>query len=89
MNISSEFLGWSKDVVSERDDGEHVTLQAMYFCRTLVEAVTLQGYRQPTHVKLHDEVLTRTAPSIYGSDVGRMYVVFDWRARDEFIPILE
>lgn len=83
-----EFFGWAKKVLGERSDGEHEWLDALYCCRSQVEAVTLQSCRQPTHVKRGDEVLLSRGGTVYQGENGDMFVVFDWRAPDAFIPLV-
>lgn len=80
-------IGWSKKVLAERDDGKHEWLNALYFCRTHVEAITLQSYCSPTHLKRGSESIMRHDTAVYSSESGRMYVVFDWRTSENFVPI--
>lgn len=89
LESSNDLIGWKKNVLSERDDGEHELLTALYCCFTVVEALTLQIWHSPTHIKRQEEVLARRSPSVYMDENGRLYSVFDWKARDNFIPVYE
>lgn len=88
MDQSDDFFGWAKKVLSERSDGTHEWLDAYYCCRTQVEAVTLQSCHSPTHIKRDDEVLLNRGGTVYQCENGDMFVVFDWRASDAFIPLV-
>ncbi|MCZ2497270.1 hypothetical protein GN316_10910 [Xylophilus sp. Kf1] len=85
MESSDVLVGWSKKVLCERDDGVHEWLDALYCCRTLVEAITLQSCHSPTHLKRGWEVLMSHGNCVYGSESGHLYVVFDWRSREAFV----
>lgn len=88
MERDNEFLGWTKKVLSERSDGKHEWLEAYYYCRTLVEAVTLQDLRRPSHIRRNDEILVNRNSTVYVNERGEGFVVFDWRTHDPFIVIL-
>jgi hypothetical protein len=87
MESTEHVVGWSKKVLSERGDGAHEWLDALYCCRTHVEAVTLQSCHSPTHVKRGGEVLLRRGATVYGSAEGHMFVVFEWRNNDPLLPL--
>lgn len=87
MDNLDEFLGWSKMVLSERDDGAHEWLHAIYRCLTRSEAITLEVSKMPTYLRRGTEVLTRRETSVYGAQNGCMFVVFDWRVTEPFQPI--
>lgn len=80
-------MKWVKEVIAEDDKGIHVKLHAVFSYLNVIEARTRAGWERPLHMKLGAEILSPASSDVYVAEHGRLFVVFDWKKRNDFLLI--